>query len=197
MKIALDARILASPKCGISSYVEHIVTDIISLDKTLEIILFSDSEFHPCHGLITNLPRVKKVIFGSGKKEKKHWIKFLPGQLKAYQADIYHATWNTTVPLKKVCPCLLTVHDLAPWVLGGHFKNKRKEWRYKLRHFLSAHKADFITTVSLNSKNDIVKLCGIKENKIKVIPLGIDAGFLEPIAAVTVESVLARYALTG
>ena len=178
MKIGFDARILSSPKCGISTYLYNLVKNLLQLRKDLEIFLFSDKEFRSEHKKILNFPQVKKIIFASSKKEKKKWAqKFLPKKLKEYKIDIYHAVWNNAVPFFRNCPCVLTIHDLAPWILGDHFKNKWKEIKYKLQHFFCAHWADVVITDSYNSKKDIVKLCRLKEDKVKVVYLGLDEDF--------------------
>ncbi|MCD6539957.1 MAG: glycosyltransferase family 4 protein [Candidatus Omnitrophica bacterium] len=198
MKIGIDARILAHPKCGISTYISNLVTNLLTLDSDLKIFLFSDSEFHSSHEKISSLDRVTKVIFASSKKEKKHWAqKFLPQKLREYQIDIYHATWNNAVPFFRRCPCILTIHDLAPWILGSHFKNKRKEIRYKLRQFFCAHWADFIITDSKASEKDIVRLCKVKENKIDVIYLGVNEEFVEDVDESIKEQALLSYNLLG
>ncbi len=197
MKVGIDARILTYPKCGISTYVCKLVENFINLDKSLQIYLFSDSDFHPQYSTLFEYSNVYKVIFASSKKEKKKWAqKFLPAKLKEYKIDIYHATWNTAVPFKKSCPCILTIHDLAPWIVGG-FKNKRKEIRYKLRQFFCAHWADFIITDSYRSKEDIVRLCKVKENKIDVIYLGVDEQFIEDVDGSIKKQVLLSYNLLG
>lgn len=177
MRLAIDARILYYPKCGIGNYVFNLVKNLLILDDSLEIFLFSDNPIHPSYKF-PNDPRLKVIIFASSKKEKKKWIqRYLPKKLKEYNIDVYHATWNWGVPFLKSCPVVLTIHDLAPWILRGHFKNIRKEMRYKLRHLISARLADLIVSVSFNSKQDIKKLLKIKEQKIKVIYPGLDEEF--------------------
>jgi len=196
MRIGIDARILAHPKCGISSYVYNLVKNYLTLRPSYDIFLFSDNQFYPDNEPLFVSPHLHKVIFASSKKEKKKWAqKFLPHKLKEYNIDIYHATWNEAVPAKRRCPCVLTIHDLAPWILGGHFKNKRKELRYKLRHFLSAHRADIIITVSYKSREDISRICWVNKNKIKVVYLGVDEDFKQKVDENIQDSILERYNL--
>jgi len=194
MRIGIDARILAYPKCGISTYVYNLVRNLLKINKDLKIFLFSDSEFDIQYDF-SFLP-IQKVVFATRKKEKKKWAqRFLPYKLKEYKIDVYHATWNNSVPFLRSCPCVLTIHDLAPWVLGGHFKNKRKEIRYKLRQFFCAQWADVIITVSYRSKQDIIKLCKVKENKVKVIYLGLDEEFKSRVDEKISKEVLNKYNL--
>ena len=196
MKVGLDARILAHPKCGISTYVYNLVKNFLYLDSACEIFLFSDRPFHPDYQPHINSPRVHKVIFGSSKKEKKKWSqRFLPGKLKEYKIDIYHATWNNAVPFSKRCRCVLTIHDLAPWILGGHFKNKRKEIRYKLQHYFCARWADLVITDSYKGREDIIKLCRLKADKVKVVYLGLEDEFKQDLDVDTIGRVLQKHNL--
>jgi len=195
MRLAIDARILYYPKCGIGNYVFNLVKNILILDDSIEIYLFLDNPIHPQYQLPDN-PRLKKIIFASSHREKKRWIqKYLPIKLKECKIDIYHATWNWGIPFFKNCPTILTIHDLAPWILGGHFKNKRKEIRYKLRHFISAHLADLIVTDSFTSKEDIIRLLKIKDKKIKVVYLGVDEEFNQEINLLKQTEILLKYNL--
>jgi hypothetical protein len=196
MNIGLDARILSNPKCGIGNYVANITKELLGCDNSLRIFLFSDGILHDCYLDLLNIPNVEFVRFGSLKKEKKHWVQvFLPWQLKKYKIDIYHATWNNTVPFLRPCPCVLTIHDLAPWILGGHFRNKRKEFKYKIQHFLAARSADIVLTDSNSSRDDIIRLLRLKPSKVKTVYLGcrqlFEPAFCQPMA----EQVLVKFNL--
>lgn len=172
MKIGIDARILASKKCGISTYVHSLVCHLFKQDQDLEVVLFSDSNIREEY-VFPESSRLRSIIFATEKDKKKKWLqRYLPQEIKKHGIDIYHATWNTGIPFPKPCPCILTIHDLAPWVLGNHFRNLRKEWRYKIRHFLSAQVADCIITNSFASKYDIERLCRVSPKKVNVIYLG-------------------------
>lgn len=196
MRIGIDARILAYPKCGISTYVYNLVKNFLELDRNLEIFLFSDADFHWEYSDILSSPSISKVIFASSKKEKKKWAQiFLPKKLREYKIDIYHAPWNNAIPFLKSCVRVLTIHDLAPWILGRHFKNKRKELKYKLRHFFCAHWADLLITDSYKSQQDIIRLCRVKEDKVKVIYLGVDEEFKKDVDKDTSFMVVNKYKL--
>ncbi|OQX87374.1 MAG: hypothetical protein B6D55_03675 [Candidatus Omnitrophica bacterium 4484_70.2] len=196
MRIAIDARILAHPRCGISVYVSNLVKNLLEIEKDWEIFLFSDAKILEEYKDYFASSRVKEIIFAGSKKEKKRWItRFLPEKLKELKIDLYHSTWNMGLPFFKKCLCVLTIHDLAPWIVR-EFKNKRKEIKYKFRQFVSAHLADRIIAVSYKSKEDIVRICKVKEEKIKVIYLGLDEEFKKaPINKDFEEKVLEKYKL--
>jgi alpha-1,3-rhamnosyl/mannosyltransferase len=89
---------------------------------------------------------------------------------------------------------VVTIHDLAPWILPGHFKNWRKALRYKWQHFISAQRADMVITDSDASRNDIIRLCRISPKKIRTIYLGYESHVYD---SASVAEILAHYGLTG
>lgn len=178
MRIGFDARILAGKRCGISQYLFNLAQQLLLLDGSIEIILFSTDEILDEYSELLKTNRVKTSIFGKEKKQKKKWAQqLLPKALKEQNIDLYHAVWNNAVPLMRSCPCVLTIHDLAPWILGGHFRNRYKELKYKLQQFICAHSADIILTDSYASRKDISGLCRIPEKKIIVTYLGNNENF--------------------
>jgi len=196
MRLGLDARILCYPKCGISTYVYNLAKNLIELDKDLEIFLFSDGTFNPQYDASLNSPRIRKVVFASSKKEKRRWAqKFLPQQLNKYKIDLYHATWNNCVPFRRDCPCVLTIHDLAPWIFRRTFRHIRKEAKYKLKHFLCTHMADLILTDSFKVKQDVSRLCWVKSDKVRAVHLGIEEEFKKEIETNRLRNILAGYKL--
>lgn len=86
----------------------------------------------------------------------------------AKSADIYHVTGHAhyvtfIVPRNKT---VLTVHDLT---ILRHRKGFRR-WMLKLLFFdLPARRAKYITAVSQNTKDELIKVTGCKPDKIRVI----------------------------
>ena len=76
------------------------------------------------------------------------------------------------------CPMVGVVHDMAPW------------WEWKSREYLNAvirmflpsalRKLDRIIAVSSWVKQELVNITGIKENRIEVVPNGIDTKAFYP-----------------
>lgn len=194
MHIGLDGRILTVPRCGIGTYTAQLACKLSILPGVERVTVFTDNPVHPCYRDAFSNKRISVELFGSDKKLKKRWAdRFLPEKLKKSGADIYHATWNNSVPGRRPCPCVLTIHDLAPWILPGHFRNWRKAIRYKWQHFISAHRADMIITDSDASRRDIIRLCRVRPEKIRIVYLG-----YEPVpAAEDPEDVLSGYGLSA
>lgn len=198
INIGYDARILAHPKCGISTYLYNLALNLLTLEPDINIYLFSDQKLNPQYDVLLNSPRVKSCVFASADKDRKKWAqKYLPGELKVNNIALYHAVWNNAVPFFRPCPCVLTVHDLIPWVLGGHFKNPYKELRYKIQHFICAQSADRIITDSFKSKEDIARLCRVSPDKVAVVYLGVEKEFTGLPDDGFITQILKKYQLDG
>ncbi len=198
MNIGLDARILSNPRCGIGNYVAELTKELVLNNNSLRFFLFLDNQIHNCYRGLLNVPHVEFVSFGSLERETKRWVQaLLPGQLKKHKIDVYHATWNNAVPFLRPCPCVLTIHDLAPWILGGHFRNKRKEFKYKLQHFLAARSAEIVLTDSNSSRADIIRLLRLKPSKVKTVYLGYRLLFEPSFPQSIIKQVLVKFNLSG
>lgn len=109
------------------------------------------------------------------------YIFFNKSQKMPQNADIVHYPYFDpfflTLPFPKKVRRVVTVHDLTPLVFPKAFPVGLKgaiKWqiqRYILR------RSDAIITDSFSSKNDIVRLTGINDEKIKVIYLSAGQNF--------------------
>lgn len=191
MKIGFDARIMAHPRCGISSYLENLIRQFSKING-IEIFLFGDRPIH--NQYLQSVKDARIIIFGQ--RKRKYWSQFLlPGQLKKSKIDIYHAVWNGAVPFMTLCPVVVTIHDLIPLVLPGHFRKKRKKIKFLLQSIIAARRAKIIITDSQNTKNDIIKILKVSIKKIRVIYLGVEQGldFKKEKSIAQIEECLRRF----
>jgi glycosyltransferase involved in cell wall biosynthesis len=107
----------------------------------------------------------------------KRVLRELPDMMRQYKIDAAHYQYVT--PPVKNCLQIVTIHDLL-------FKDFPAEFglRYKLvkgaSFYVSAKRADLITTVSEYSKQAIARHFRIAEDNIHVIPNGVSSFFFEP-----------------
>lgn len=72
------------------------------------------------------------------------------------------------------CSSVLTVHDIS-FLRYPEFFNKRKNfWHFMINVKKLINGFDHIVAVSSNTKNDLVDVCGVKEDKVTVIYPGLD-----------------------
>ena len=81
--------------------------------------------------------------------------------------DIYHPTYYNNYSFANSSKCVMTVHDMIHELFCDHFAQDKTSIAKKT--LLS--KADGIISVSENTKDDLINLFGINEEKIKVIYL--------------------------
>jgi glycosyltransferase involved in cell wall biosynthesis len=82
------------------------------------------------------------------------------------------------LPVKSPCPSVGVVHDMAPW------------WERKTREYLNTiirmvlpnalRRLDRIIAVSRWVKGELVDIAGVKENRVEVVPNGIDLSAFYP-----------------
>jgi len=88
--------------------------------------------------------------------------------LKKSDFDIFHPTYYNPYFLKYIDkkPFVLTVHDMIHEKFSNLFPKKDKTSEYK---YLLANKATKIICVSNNTKNDLIEIFKVPEEKIEVI----------------------------
>jgi glycosyltransferase involved in cell wall biosynthesis len=96
--------------------------------------------------------------------------------LRADGVGLYHGPANF-LPPRKVCPYVLTLHDMF------FFRNPERTgfvrsqyWRQTLR--ATWRHADVIITDSEFSRSEITRFLPVPQDRIRVIPLGVDEAFL-------------------
>lgn len=86
----------------------------------------------------------------------------------------YFSPFQITLPMTKNFPLVVTIHDLIPLKYPNNYPPGIKgKIKFELQKVLIKN-IDFIITDSEASKNDIVSLLGIPENKIEIIYLAPD-----------------------
>ncbi len=174
-KICLDLQPLLSVKTGIGYYAENLVENLIKREKNNYI------------GEIYTLLEKNKKIELKGINYKNHpflphfyrklnfFWKYLPFSINFLikeNFDIYHS-FDLRLPHKIKGKSIMTIHDLIPFLFPDFYINMDKKSVYNYIKS-NAERADIIVTSSEYSKKEIVKLLNISEEKIKIVPAGIE-----------------------
>lgn len=112
---------------------------------------------------------------------------------KQYKCDIAYIP-NFSLLIWKIIPTVVTIHDLIEFNVPGKFSKLRMVYR-KIIDPLMVRNSNYITTVSECSKKDIIKFCGAKEDKIKVITNAVDQKRFKLYDKETIDKVLNRHNL--
>lgn len=168
-KIAIDFRKI-SDNVGISTYLKSILYSIKKLkDKEICFILLVNNknfDFTEYTSKNIKIEIIKSTPFSLRENFE------IPAWLRKNKIDIYHST-HFNVPLLMFlvssCKIITTIHDLIPFKSPNLFKGLMKKVYFKFIFRYAVFISRQILTVSMHSKNEIIKFLKVPENKINVI----------------------------
>jgi len=170
-KIAIDTRKIND--YGIGTYIFNFLSNMPIDEKNFHYFLF---------GEIRNSELLKRPDFTFlPDKTPKYSIKemwCIPHLLKSIQADLYHSP-HYVLPIKKVCPVIVTIHDIIHLLFPNFLPSKKALVYAKFMMRNALLNSESIITVSQNSRRDLLKRYPtVPENKITVIYPGISKNTL-------------------
>src|SRR5579871_94755 len=194
MRIGIDYTAAINQSDGIGRFVRNISRALVELDQDNEYLLVYNS---PNPGRAVDAPRAANVStrqlrFGE-RATNILWHRLhmpVPLDLLTGSMDLFHAPNFVLPPLRKAIG-ILTVHDLA---FLTHPECADARLREYLEHAVpySVAKADFITTDSENTRNDVICLLDADPDRVFVVPCGVDASF-HPSDDAEVDAVRRQY----
>ncbi len=96
-------------------------------------------------------------------------------QINNWKPDIVHETYYSFMPsFKRALPRITTVYDMIHEIYSKNFSTRDKTTHWKKK---TLGRVDHIISISHSTKNDLIDIFGIEENKISVIHLGVDLDF--------------------
>jgi glycosyltransferase involved in cell wall biosynthesis len=98
----------------------------------------------------------------------------VPRLLRRMQPALVH--FQHALPLRAPAPAVITVHDLS-FERDPSLMRPRDRFIFRTTVPRSARRADRVLAVSEVTRRDLIELYGIPEEKIVVIPNGVDSGF--------------------
>jgi glycosyltransferase involved in cell wall biosynthesis len=115
-------------------------------------------------------PELETRVFEHGDIGPEVWFEqvTLPRALRRERAAVVHAT-NCFLPLRRPCPGVVTIHDLAFEAHPGDFARKTAA---KYRYFAprAARGAERVICVSEYTAGDVVRRYGVAPDRIRVVP---------------------------
>jgi alpha-1,3-rhamnosyl/mannosyltransferase len=117
----------------------------------------------------------------------------LPWAACRERLDVFHGT-KQTLPAGLRCARVVTVHDLAPMILPATFSAAAGAW-LRRSTAAAARRAHLVLADSETTARDLRERLGVPAERIRVVPLGIDARFAERPSPAAVEDLRRRYGL--
>ena len=174
IRIAVDARCLNRPHLrGIGKVLTKIIEYSASHFHWLLMCDRPDLRFHmPKH------PRIDHICAAQRGFRFNAWEQFrLPSLLKKSKPDILLCPANSA-PLIQTVPTIVILHDTIPWAADVPSEPQRGKTRSLFDHW-AFKKCEAITTISKSSADDILKRWPNVNDKLEIIPNGIDRPYLE------------------
>lgn len=162
---------------GVSEYTYNLVKEILKLDKNNQYKLFYNSG----RDVSKRIPIFKSenIEVVSTRYPNKiynylmHKIMHYPKVDQQFDFDLFFMPHINFISLSGSCKSILTIHDLSFLRYREFFSIRKNIWHKMINVKKLLKRFNKIIAVSENTKNDIVELCNIKEEKIKVIYSGI------------------------
>jgi glycosyltransferase involved in cell wall biosynthesis len=94
-------------------------------------------------------------------------------------ADILLNPHGVSLPINTLLPTITTIHDLTPMVMPCFPRRTTLVLKFLLAR--SAKSSAAIITVSENSRQDLIRICGVPESKIHVVYEGYDQALFNTV----------------
>lgn len=208
MKIGIDISQLAYPGTGVATYTQNLVENLLKIDKENEYVLFYSSlrkhgsqitrfdsvDPRRKSGMTIRNYRIPPILLES------LWnrLHLLPIETFTGKLDVFHTSDWLEPPSR--CPKVTTIHDLTVLkypetftARGGHdiVANQKRKLE------LVKKESKIIIAVSENTKQDIVDLLKISEERIRVVYEAADEIFGKQEARSKKQEVMKKYGISG
>ncbi|MFA6306274.1 MAG: glycosyltransferase family 1 protein [Patescibacteria group bacterium] len=183
VKVAIDIRTLMDARySGVSEYAFNLIKEILRLDNRNEYRLF-----YNCFGDCASMPEfagknVEVIKYNYPNKILNYlFFKFFnyPKIDKELEADIFFMPHINFIGMSSAGKSLITIHDLSFLRYPEFFSRRKNFWHKMINVKKLIKRFDYVIAVSEHTKRDIVELCGISPDKIKVIYPGLGAEFTD------------------
>ena len=150
MRIAIDATPLGGPTGGIRRYTEELARELARSDEVTLV--------EPQGG--------------------RWWSWGLPRELRRLQVDVFHGT-DFAVPYRRVCPSVMTIHDLSPWMDRGWHHNAERV-RRRTPWLLRLGRAAMVLTPTEVVRRQAIARFRLEPDIVRAVPHAAAACFQPP-----------------
>jgi len=201
MRIGIDIRAVGGERAGIGNYVYNLIKAILQIDKENYYVLFGftfkfyENTTDICKILSDGRANIKiKVSRIPWNVVNFLWkySSFVPPQLYYEKLDVTHFPSYPTITHSKG-KLIATIYDLTPLKFPGlHIPNVVSSWSEKAKAFIK-DRIDMIIAVSENTKNDIMEILKIPNDRIRVIHGAVRQEYKEIKNKKLLKEILTKY----
>ena len=158
MKVAIDSTPLTVSSGGITRYTS-------ALSQALAEHFPADQYIHLTDQGNTGLSRL----------ERRWWAYGLPKKLRSLKVDVFHGP-DFTVPYLPVCPAVMTVHDLSPW-MNPAWHHGAGRIRRRTPFLLKLGLATMVITDCEAVRKEVIARFKLPAERVVAVPLAADESF--------------------
>ncbi|MBN1887067.1 MAG: glycosyltransferase family 4 protein [Thermoflexales bacterium] len=194
VKIGIDARLLYYQRGGIAQYTRHLIHELLQLDRVSEsyFVLASRKDADQAAHLVPGDPGARWVKLWTPPHHRFEQLA-LPIELARLRLDLLHSP-DFIPPFSGRFRRVITVHDLN-FLLYPEFLTAESRRYYNAQIKRAVAVADHILADSHATRDDLVRLLGVPDEKISVVWLAAKAVYRR-LPPDTVQEQLARHRLT-
>ena len=203
MNIAFDTRWIFEKISGIGRHAQCLVQHLSQIDSTNHyILLFNDEkimqkEYEKLELKDKRNFKLELLPYSIFSLQNQIW---LPSRLNRLRVDIFHSP-SFMIPLRRFKgKIIVTFHDLIPLKFPQYTPRAKKKkffWLYKWVIRRAAKISDAIITGSRNTKKDIIQHLNAADEKIEVIPYGIDPDYLTADFPTPIDFLKKKFGISG
>lgn len=175
MRIGVNVHLLSTTHTGIQHYIRALVPELVAQATSHEIVLYGEPSQLP----VSAGERVRWVSASrplrSGVQRVLWEQTVLPRLLWRDRVDVFFSP-AFILPMRWNGAGVVTVHDLNFEVSPETIHPIRRAYLRRITR-RSVHRARKVIAISQSTASDIVRLYGVPDEKIAVIPYGLDAIF--------------------
>lgn len=162
MHIGIDARLVYHTRAGIGEYTLRLTQALAVSYPEERFTLLQDTRTSQ------SLIEAANVAIARTRVPSHHRLEqfLMPWVVNRLRTDVFHSP-DFIPPLRAHGPSVITIHDLG-FLIYPHFVTKDSA-RYYGQIDRAVRHADQIIAVSQSTKNDLVRMLGVPEDKISVI----------------------------
>ncbi|HVA88821.1 MAG TPA: glycosyltransferase family 1 protein [Chloroflexota bacterium] len=191
-RIGINAQLLSFSRsyrnAGSSAYIYQLLRHLPAIPSPHRYIVFTNADrrelrvgdergFHLVRSRLSTERPARRIL----------WEQLaLPALIARERLDLVHGTLNV-LPLTRRTPGVVTIHDVSFLLFPERFLPAKRRYLTTMTR-LSARGARFVAASSENTRRDVIQLLGVPEERVRVIPLGVDDRLREPVDPETIAA---------
>ena len=187
MRIGIDIRKYYD--YGIGTYIQNLVSSFQN-QSDLNCVYFGQDDLKLSLANSLN----GEFISDNSKKYSLQELYTVSKRANIQRLDLFHSP-HYTLPINLSMPSVVTIHDIIHLRLKEYFSFPKRSYAYlMIRHACSASSA--IIVDSEFGKKELLDVFNVNENKIHVIPLGVNQSFFNKASDKEKETFRKKYAVS-